>query len=775
MNWQISQIEISSFKAFKYIHLDLGDSSLLTLDGPNGYGKTSIFDAIELLLTGQIKRIHDLFSTLMTKNKTNYDDNLFWNTRSGTKDLSIKIEFVDGARKLVLARYAPAKTFSTKTNNRADKFKHFKLYELPDFSSSDYSTNNARDNQYLEEVFGVNFRENFSFLNYLEQGQNRLLHTRVDERKDALGNLFNISDIATEVESCKSILTKLTKFIGDDERKVDEENLKKECSLLRDMIQADLGSIEFKKLSTIEVGPGWDHENPFPTYSVEVHRLYIDTVQKISTLVPMKATIHNRIHNEAIETDIEKNKESFRSLVQFGVDLFKLTELENTKKELDQLEKANSIIKRGANVITLEEAQSLPGWSVGRLEWFEEKIKERNNLQIKNTTNDNVAAELTHLKKQLIEEHAKLYPNDQRCPLCDKDWTTHNLMLNAVDERARKISESLSADGKTLVALITSMTEELATIDIHVQSLIVTHSIAFNRALHEELIKIKVRLPAIIQLAEELKSKGIQTKDTFSDNNEVIAERLERLSASLRARKIVETEALPDDWKAVINTAFKELQDFYAIDLQDLKNKNQYIAIKANEAQSARLQKCLEDLRKIERENEAALRAKDKFSRLRTTLEKAEQSYANQTISEIELIFHIYSGRLIQNYQRGLGLFIESKEGKQLRFLTAEKSDHDAVMSMSSGQVSALSLAFFLSLNKVYARVPLILIDDPSQSLDEVNVASLTDLLRCELKHCQLIVSSHEEDISSYMRYRFTRAGLSTISLNMQRLSKEVS
>lgn len=775
MNWQISQIEISSFKAFKYIHLDLGDSSLLTLDGPNGYGKTSIFDAIELLLTGQIKRIHDLFSTLMTKNKTNYDDNLFWNTRSGTKDLSIKIEFVDGARKLVLARYAPAKTFSTKTNNRADKFKHFKLYELPDFSSSDYSTNNARDNQYLEEVFGVNFRENFSFLNYLEQGQNRLLHTRVDERKDALGNLFNISDIATEVESCKSILTKLTKFIGDDERKVDEENLKKECSLLRDMIQADLGSIEFKKLSTIEVGPGWDHENPFPTYSVEVHRLYIDTVQKISTLMPMKATIHNRIHNEAIENDIEKNKESFRSLVQFGVDLFKLTELENTKKELDQLEKANSIIKRGANVITLEEAQSLPGWSVGRLEWFEERIKERNNLQIKNTTNDNVAAELTHLKKQLIEEHAKLYPNDQRCPLCDKDWTTHNLMLNAVDERARKISESLSADGKTLVILITSMAAELATIDIHVQRLIATHSIAFNRALHEELIKIKVRLPAIIQLAEELKSKGIQTKDTFSDNDEVIAERLERLSASLRARKIVETEALPDDWKAVINTAFKELQDFYIIDLQDLKNKNQYIAIKANEAQSARLQKCLEDLRKIERENEAALRAKDKFSRLRTTLEKAEQSYANQTISEIELIFHIYSGRLIQNYQRGLGLFIESKEGKQLRFLTAEKSDHDAVMSMSSGQVSALSLAFFLSLNKVYARVPLILIDDPSQSLDEVNVASLTDLLRCELKHCQLIVSSHEEDISSYMRYRFTRAGLSTISLNMQRLSKEVS
>jgi len=241
----------------------------------------------------------------------------------------------------------------------------------------------------------------------------------------------------------------------------------------------------------------------------------------------------------------------------------------------------------------------------------------------------------------------------------------------------------------------------------------------------------------------------------------------------MRAKKTDEVVTPPDDWRQIIDTVFKDLQDFYIFDPQDLKNKALYIKIKANEAQSSKLQKCLDALQKIRRENDAAEKAKDKVNRLRATLEKAEQKYADQTISEIELIFHIYSGRLIQNYQRGLGLFIESRDGKQLRFLTAEKSDHDAVMSMSTGQVSALSLAFFLSLNKVYADVPLILIDDPSQSLDEVNIASLTDLLRCELNHCQLIVSSHEEDISAYMRYRFNRAGLTTSSLNMQRLAKE--
>lgn len=135
-------------------------------------------------------------------------------------------------------------------------------------------------------------------------------------------------------------------------------------------------------------------------------------------------------------------------------------------------------------------------------------------------------------------------------------------------------------------------------------------------------------------------------------------------------------------------------------------------------------------------------------------------------------LFHLYSGRLIQNYQRGLGLFIESKDGNQLRFATAEYSDNDAMLSMSSGQISALSLAFFLSLNRVYSSVPMIMIDDPSQSLDEINIASLTDLLRCELKDRQLIVSSHEDDTSSCMRYRFTRAGLHPMTFNMQSLNR---
>ncbi|WP_407160980.1 AAA family ATPase [Aeromonas caviae] len=773
MNWQISKIEISSFKAFKQIHLDFSDSSLLTLDGPNGFGKTSIFDAIELLLTGGIKRIHQLFTTLMMGTRTNYDDNLLWNNRSGKKDLVIKIEFISGTRKLVLARHTPAADFDEKSNNRADQFTHLTLYELPELSSNDYIAENRRDESFIEDLFGKNFKENFSYLNYLEQGQNQLLHTRVDKRKDALNNLFNISDVKAETGNCKAIALRLTKFINDPKRAIDLSRLKTEADLLKGMIQADLGAIEYKKLSTAVLQPGWDKEHPFPTYSVDIHAEYVENIQRLQSLAPLKSAIQIRDKNEAIENYIELNKDSVKSLARFGSDLDKLNGLDVTKKELNEMIKSGGVIKRGATVIKADEAKSLPGWGQGRLDWFLEQIVTRDVLQQKSNSNANAATELNRLKTELLAEHAKLYADDQHCPLCGADWQAHDNMLQKIELRSKQVNDTLSADGQTLISLTGLMTAELAMIEAQIQAREVQLSVGYNNALHNALLRDKARLPAITQLAARLQVLGIQLNYSFSENEEVVDTRTQELTASIRNQKTAETEPLPPDWRKVITAAFKELQDFYIVEPQALKNKELYIAAKANEAQSSRLKQCLDEQQLIQNEIKAAKIAKDKVNKLKATLERTERTYSEQTIAEIELIFHIYSGRLIQNYQRGLGLFIESKDGKELRFLTAEKSEHDAILSMSSGQVSALSLSFFLSLNKVYSNVPLILIDDPSQSLDEVNIASLTDLLRCEFSNRQLIVSSHEDDISAYMRYRFTKAGLRTRSLNMQRLAKE--
>ncbi|TOO98359.1 recombinase RecF, partial [Vibrio parahaemolyticus] len=159
-----------------------------------------------------------------------------------------------------------------------------------------------------------------------------------------------------------------------------------------------------------------------------------------------------------------------------------------------------------------------------------------------------------------------------------------------------------------------------------------------------------------------------------------------------------------------------------------------------------------------------------------TKLKHAQTDYMNRTIGQMESLFHIYSGRLLQNYQSGLGVFIDTPDAQRktaaMNFTTARDSQHDATLSMSSGQISALSLSLFLALNKKYAKTAFVFIDDPTQCMDEINIASLSDLLRVELRDRQVIISTHEQDISDYLCYRYGKAGLSRKQVNLLEKAK---
>ncbi|EJT6151438.1 TPA: AAA family ATPase [Clostridium perfringens] len=53
----IKKIEIKNFKIYKEENIDFGENKFIMLTGPNGYGKTSLIDAIEWCITGTIKRL----------------------------------------------------------------------------------------------------------------------------------------------------------------------------------------------------------------------------------------------------------------------------------------------------------------------------------------------------------------------------------------------------------------------------------------------------------------------------------------------------------------------------------------------------------------------------------------------------------------------------------------------------------------------------------------------------------------------------------------------
>ena len=69
---------------------------------------------------------------------------------------------------------------------------------------------------------------------------------------------------------------------------------------------------------------------------------------------------------------------------------------------------------------------------------------------------------------------------------------------------------------------------------------------------------------------------------------------------------------------------------------------------------------------------------------------------------------------------------------------------------LSSSQLNVLAVAIFLSLNLSIPSLPLqvIALDDPLQSLDDVNLLGLTDLLRRVRGTRQVIVSTHDEKLA---------------------------
>ncbi|HAP4787791.1 TPA: hypothetical protein IUX34_002475, partial [Enterococcus faecalis] len=149
-----------------------------------------------------------------------------------------------------------------------------------------------------------------------------------------------------------------------------------------------------------------------------------------------------------------------------------------------------------------------------------------------------------------------------------------------------------------------------------------------------------------------------------------------------------------------------------------------------------------------------------------------KKNYLETLISKLEITLYIYTGKIIQNYPGGLGVFmsIESK-GSYLKFLANYNDDIDIFSKLSTGQLSAFVISLVLAMNRKFStkEFSLLLIDDPVQSMDELNVSSFVDLLRNEFSDYQVIVSTHEERISNFFKYKYKMSNLNTESINVRK------
>jgi exonuclease SbcC len=768
-NWKISKLQILGFKAFSRVYFDFDTCSLLTLEGPNGYGKTTVFDAIELIFTGGISRISYLCNTVMSGKKKNYKDNLYWNTKYGETVLKIKMEMVssNGEERIAFARVATIEDLKNQANNKADQFDIFKLYLLSDFDSD--TLGDVLPSDHLDTYLGDNFGKNYSMLNYLQQGQSTFIFANnITDRKGALEDLLKIRETKDQIELCSKIEKRLASMSSASEKlKISELEAKVEQLSKIDLSEAQ--DKAYEKLSTFAPAPGWDQLEPFVQLDEQRYQTFFAELNLLIEVLKHKEEIRIIRKNSEIERYITQNDKLITLAVSIGKHFERYDDLNVQNLRLTSLVKALSALKKSPNSITSEDFATLKAVHVTVDSNLDSYISSRDNLLKQLNERSAQVVELKRMRAELFTLHQQAFEeNAARCALCGMDWDTVELLAGAIAETTKVYDAEIGGLSTQLDDIHKSISNILEPVNANLTVEKEQLEKSFDRDLYNELGANINHFDALKSLNDRLTGQKIEYSEIFTNDVDELASRKADLIARIRALKQAEGVLPPTGWEGAIISTFAADEDFYNADSIKFAEKISYITLKHREQQNTALQNFKKELLVLQSKLNAVIAAKDKVSRLKTLLTKTEREYSARIISNIELIFHIYSGRLIQNYQRGLGLFIDRGDGNKLQFCTAEQSEHDASLSMSSGQLSALSLAFFLSLNRVYSENAFVLIDDPAQSLDEINIASLTDLLRCEFKDRQLIISSHEDDIAAYIRYRFKRAGLSQKSFHMQ-------
>jgi len=269
-----------------------------------------------------------------------------------------------------------------------------------------------------------------------------------------------------------------------------------------------------------------------------------------------------------------------------------------------------------------------------------------------------------------------------------------------------------------------------------------------------------------------LASEGIFDEDLISRDFPVsggqsfISEKYEILTERIRSR----IGPAPDGYHEFFDEGVYEriYLDYFerdsdklrGFDLSLLDGKERYI----RSQYFSSLTEVANKLRNLERQGTVLDKALSDTGKLIDIVSHQIGQYRKKLITDVEIPFFIYSGKILQSHQAGdcHGIFIKDPLGndvlKNVRLVSDWSTDHDIMNTMSSGQISAVVIALTLALNRVYAKhFSSIMIDDPVQTMDDINMSSLVELLRNDFSDRQIIMSTHEDKVSRYFTYKYVK------------------
>ena len=769
--------------------VDLGakdGGSVNILAGPNGFGKTTIFDAIELCLTGKFGRVEQFQKV----QKGNADRNKPFYQNIENEDVVIRLWIENDDDPYILTKWydsgSPVKKKEAGRDNQpSDSHNFFHTYvnqSTENFSSTDpkdFGNKLDKPSEYINElVYGqgslTELRSIYYLFNYLQQEDSIFfLRQKEDEKGRLMGFLFNME----EDERKKSQLEKVATHLRNEETKLTQsiEKLK--------IIDDDRIEEEYDRLFE-EKDFEFDQEKPFQSSAdIDIaNEKYAHWSDRLNDLLEFRkvfepSEFEKYIQHGLLQRVLNESQATLKALLVKNLDTEKIIkELESINQKIDWAEKFE--VREDKNIIP-DKVLEFFTRDREQIELYKQLAKELSELNTDLGNFDKIISDLNSARQNCLTEFAKVkdheHIDDNKCPLCDSAFSSYEALISQVEEKTKtliafnkdrllqkqNLIQRIEEIAKDIDAQIKLFRRDNTSVDLGVLAIL------------RDLPNRKESIQKLLDRYPELNEKDNSNLyfDTVPRDEDEINSKIEQLKEFLR--KSVLPKFRYDSSKIERASMFEEYFDkkeilFNQLTSEKIISKKNYIKNQFIDFNNKRLSYLTSRLKKLRI-------IKKKTDDILDTIKETIKNFSIEMINQIKVPFYIYSGKILQNYQQGMGIFIEihsTGESYYIRFKTGNRSDHDIVYHLSSGQLAVVAIAWCLSLNKVYntnQHFKFLAIDDPIQTMDDLNVHMFIELLRYEFTDYQMLISTHDDFNSLYMKYKFDKFSMNSIIQNVQK------
>lgn len=867
---KIKKILLYNFKNFRHeTVIDFSDN-MTFLVGPNGFGKTTIFDAIELGLTGDISRINQ--NNPVTGENIKYNKPFFQNDISEPVIIKLWLE-KSNVNQLVLVRklindrpdggilYAPKRSIG--------QFKLFRQEEATDenFSRLDNDIKLSEIDQttidnFLEIDGEYKLAKIFNLFNYIQQEETTFFLKKSEkDRSNDLSFLVKTDEIEDRI----SKIEKVNKAINDNLKSLTEQQEK--------LTQQELDNIPYQRLFNQQVFQ-FDKESPFSVDNLSQSDDFKVTIQKI---IEFKQSFSISEYQRKLERDNRKKEiNTIDSALRFAI-LFSLIQrpnyqwqwekytIENPRffeyvllenylqtfetitheyRRKQQLNQYWEDLSTDINQMTAQTFQYVQNDRLSNdFESLKVQLTSYQTLRESVGQADKNLSDLRQLRRKLGEKFDELrqhnHVDEDRCPFCNNQFDSFVDLKSSYDNYTDYLTEISSRDSQRLQEVQLSLnsriqqvkqkiTDEINSLTTNIDKKLLDRlqelsgsyqsyskyledfktfiqsytnmapyqleNLEFDNYNHQyksslqefrsklvvdddvyrvldinSLENIKGQLGDLREEFPELQFETYQLESSSYSkiNMAMINSRLHELKQAIHLaidEKYAINENLIADAENIFPTYFQsKVEVLEDIRIGDLEEKKLYIDKQYKLVQNQQFQDLSRRIKILEKTAE-------RLKEIHTIYKEEVKKFKIGIVKQLRIPFFIYSAKMLQNYQQGMGIFLTYKKTTSsdnetvaiIRFKSDTKNDHDVMNQLSTGQLAVVSLAFTLSLNTMFKlsdNLNFLMIDDPIQDMDAMNVLSFIEILRHGIiDRYQIILSTYSDHNALFMGYKFANS-----------------